>query len=963
MGADPKKAEKAALLEWLTPIDRDLAKLLGAWHTAEGTQGSTPGGQRQAPVLHAGPGGGSGQPPSGRGRGHKPPDDQREESLSDRKNKRRLEDLPMLRKLVPDHVRRKKFGEWLERNHGAGEPHDHLDDHEVEELVRQWQEEEGITEEEDRIRKQREMERGPKERQRKTQKMGGGGSDGQGGGTGQPTGRSGGAGGETGKPTGGGATGGGADAPAGPKPPAEPRSVEEIEAELQRRRAERAAVEDALNEKVGIDKRGKGLSRRTDEQLLDILERESERNPQLKEILEGEHTQEWVRLARERREAIRRRQSVAKARREHERQERAQQERRERTGLTGGREDHTKGTGDAKMAQAPAEPPATKGSGDPTSTKSGGEPKPPPATPAKTSVSPATPPQSFDASKFQQSVAEVFRQAEAQKKAFDDIQRRLEKSRSPAETKQLREKRGKLGEEIKGKTRVEIEKLAKQLASAPEMAGVAPGTPTEMISKGRERFSKVASGGRAIGNALSQLQNAFVLVESVAEILSARSATEAITATLKAEANIAASAGEYALFEYALGSVPAAIFAAPLVGMKDDHSEGYHQRQAKEERLRAKQKLVDSFLRKEVAAYDPDHTDGDRELRDEVVREFDQMRREHVLQQAKDRGIGDGLSRNKTSEHELEDELWPTDEDRIDLGITPEDRMLAYQEGLAEGKSQRPGAIVRGYEPAIKCAHDLGFKDGKDGKAANSEAVKKWPELRALAHNAEDLRAQDKLDNDEFRVVEAVAHAFERSYDEGYQEGQKAGKAMVVEELQISPNGFTIGAYTSRLLTATLVFSDKSTKDVTGEVHWKSSDDNFVKISVTPNGRPYAAIGRNGGAQVTASYAGFFGSHEKTVKIAVNPPRIAVRPDKITLRVGEEQRFSASSLADASDPGQLAIYNLDSSVIAWGSDDSTKISIDADGNARVLAASDHPVTIMASDKFGVAQGRAIVTIR
>jgi hypothetical protein len=607
----------------------------------------------------------------------------------------------------------------------------------------------------------------------------------------------------------------------------------------------------------------------------------------------------------------------------------------------------TKGGAQAyKTPQDPAKP--TKGTG-------GGDPKAPAGTPPKASPSPATPSQPFDLSKFQQSVAEVLRQAEAQKKAFDDLQRRLEKSRSPAETKQLREKRSKLGGEIKGKTAVEIEKLAKQLASAPEMAGVAGGSTTETISKARERFSKVASGGKAIGNALSQLQTAFVLVDSVAEILSARSATEAITKTLKAEAGIAAGAGEYALFKYALGSAPPAVLLGVVVGMKNDQgaSVGYRYR------LSAKKQLVDSWLREKVPGYDPDHKDGDRELRDQVVREFDQMRREHVLQQAKDRGLDDGLSRNTTDEHEL----WPTDEDQMDLGITPDDFLLAYREGLAEGKSQRPGAILRAHEPGIKLAHDAGFKDGKDGKPANFEALKKGPALRALQHKAEDLQERGELDNDELKIIESVYHAYERGYDKGYQEGQKAGKAMVVKELQVSPNGFTIGAYTKRLLTATLVFSDKSTKDVTGEVHWKSSDENIVNISVTPNGTTYAAIGRNGGAQVTASYAGFFGSHAKTVTITVNPPRIAVRPEKITLRVGQEQRFGAGSLVEASDPGQIPTHNLDSSVIAWGSDDPTKISIDADGNAKVLALSDHPVTIMASDKFGMAQGRAIVTIR
>src|SRR5262245_35615547 len=103
------------------------------------------------------------------------------------------------------------------------------------------------------------------------------------------------------------------------------RSVEEIERDLQARRGDRVVIEDALNEVVGGWK--KGLGKRTDEHLLDMLERESANNPKLQKVLEDHD--EWVRLVRERREAIGRRQSVAKARRESGRR----QDRRERMGI------------------------------------------------------------------------------------------------------------------------------------------------------------------------------------------------------------------------------------------------------------------------------------------------------------------------------------------------------------------------------------------------------------------------------------------------------------------------------------------------------------------------------------------------------------------------------------------------------------------------------------------------------
>ncbi len=118
----------------------------------------------------------------GKGRGNGPGDDDDDDTKSKRistPNKRRLEDLPLLKKLVPDKGRRKQFGDWLKKNHKQGETgeesdpgrggggqdgHDHLDD-ELEDMVRQWQDEEGhMPEEEKSIREKRDGETQPKKR-------------------------------------------------------------------------------------------------------------------------------------------------------------------------------------------------------------------------------------------------------------------------------------------------------------------------------------------------------------------------------------------------------------------------------------------------------------------------------------------------------------------------------------------------------------------------------------------------------------------------------------------------------------------------------------------------------------------------------------------------------------------------------------------------------------------------------
>jgi hypothetical protein len=151
--------------------------------TAPESNGSSPPGGRTEPKaldLNGAGNGAEGEGPMtagvvryeaspGKGRGEDDDDGARSTRIST-PNKRRLEDLPELKRLVPNPARRKKFGDWLKKNHQQGERgresdvtrggggqdgHDHLSDDEVEDVVRQWQAEEGITEEEQIIRNNR----------------------------------------------------------------------------------------------------------------------------------------------------------------------------------------------------------------------------------------------------------------------------------------------------------------------------------------------------------------------------------------------------------------------------------------------------------------------------------------------------------------------------------------------------------------------------------------------------------------------------------------------------------------------------------------------------------------------------------------------------------------------------------------------------------------------------------------
>jgi hypothetical protein len=317
-------------------------------------------------------------------------------------------------------------------------------------------------------------------------------------------------------------------------------------------------------------------------------------------------------------------------------------------------------------------------------------------------------------------------------------------------------------------------------------------------------------------------------------------------------------------------------------------------------------------------------------------------RKDFLIEQAKSTGRGEGMAGigRTTSKDKFE-----PDEDDKDAGITQKELLAAYEAGFQAGIAMRKAAIQR--------AHAVGLEDGKAGKPSNFEAVKSWPEVKELL----------KLDlikngtNDQLATGQGIFNQYEDNYNKGYEEGIKVAKSLVVTDLMINPNGFTMGAYTLRNLTATLVLSDNSKKNVSGEVRWQSSDENVVKMFVN-DGLVTASVLNMGRAEITARYEGVHGSRSKTITIIANPPAIGIVPHNPTLQVGAKEHFRAYSMDKAND-GMAT--ELDAGVISWGSGDKSRIVIYPDGNATVLAAGP-PVQITATHKSSPAKGMSSVTV-
>jgi hypothetical protein len=584
-------------------------------------------------------------------------------------------------------------------------------------------------------------------------------------------------------------------------------------------------------------------------------------------------------------------------------------------------------------------PPPSGGGG--TSTPQGTTP-PPPQTAAAT----------FDVNKLQKDTTEFVRKLEETKKAYDDLQTKLDQARLPSESEKLRKQADALEKQFDA-IQKEGETLAKQIAAAPEMAGITGATPAETVSKARAKMDKVAVHGKAVGPILLQLQDAYAMVESIRYVFQADTALEGVIRTGKVAAGYAAGAAEFALARYLAGSTAVGWVVVGVINLDSCQSEPSEERKRalrKWDRLEAKKVAVGKLLEK-IAPGSVEFPKGEygewlkvnnQKVFDATLKQVDQLRRENLALEAKKVGITDGL----VGATKPITKFFPSEEDLDDLGITYKDLYAAYQEGLPVGKSQR--------EAAIKRARDAGLKDGKAGKAANFDAVKKWPEMRALTQ-----RDLSKLSSDHIDAGQVIYNAFESSYQQGYDEGLKTAKGQVLTKLEISPNGFKIGGYTMRNLTATGVFSDKSTKNLSGDVTWHSSDENIVKITVDDN-FVYAVMRNMGGADVTATYQGVHGQATAKINVVVNPPTIDITPENPTLKVGEKLRFRAFSF-DKTSELQFA-SELDTTIVGWSSEDPARLAIDADGNATVLAAG-RPVKVFASHNHSPVQVSTLVTVQ
>lgn len=126
----------------------------------------------------------------------------------------------------------------------------------------------------------------------------------------------------------------------------------------------------------------------------------------------------------------------------------------------------------------------------------------------------------------------------------------------------------------------------------------------------------------------------------------------------------------------------------------------------------------------------------------------------------------------------------------------------------------------------------------------------------------------------------------------------------------ITPLSTSLAMGQSQQLTATGVYSDSSTQDLTGTVTWASTNPSVASVSASGMA---AAVG-TGQSSLTAAYSSITSAPASINVTAAALTSIAVAPTAVSIATGETQQFSATGLF--SDGSAIDITNS----VMWASD-------------------------------------------
>jgi hypothetical protein len=180
-----------------------------------------------------------------------------------------------------------------------------------------------------------------------------------------------------------------------------------------------------------------------------------------------------------------------------------------------------------------------------------------------------------------------------------------------------------------------------------------------------------------------------------------------------------------------------------------------------------------------------------------------------------------------------------------------------------------------------------------------------------------------------------------------------SGAPPVLETISVTPANATIGIGETKQFTATGLYSDNSTEDLTLSVSWKSSVPGVATIHTEGLAKGVS----EGTAQITATL-GDITSNVATLTVTANPPTlvgITVTPDNEVIEVGGTKQFIATGHYSDNSTEDL------SSNVTWASSDFAVASIDSSGLATGLSAGTTNITAT-QDEISSTEATLTVTV-
>ncbi len=152
----------------------------------------------------------------------------------------------------------------------------------------------------------------------------------------------------------------------------------------------------------------------------------------------------------------------------------------------------------------------------------------------------------------------------------------------------------------------------------------------------------------------------------------------------------------------------------------------------------------------------------------------------------------------------------------------------------------------------------------------------------------------------------------------------------VLVSLSVTPTNPIVGKGTTQQFTATGIFSDSTTQDLTSSATWSSANTSIATV----NSSGLASAAGKGSATITASFGGFSGSTLLGVTDATLVS-IQITPDNSSKAKGTIQQFTATGLYTDNSTQDLTTS------VTWSSSDNSITSIsNAAGSRGVATAAD-----------------------